>query len=184
MAWHPNPASQQENSTIGPCCDLVRLFSRTRVSKKNPCVLVPFQRRHHALETLVPRNLTKQNTSDCLHTAANRPVWHSVSTRPDPNSDNLIGNLRQEAAQSGDMTYLAMSFPSLVVISHRTPTGDKPASFARSTAASVCPPRTSTPPGWDNTTAKDNTTHERGNTTAKDNTTHERGYGEPQRKHP
>lgn len=54
-------------------------------------------------------------------------------------------------------TYLAMSFPSLVVISHSTPTGDKPASVARSTAASVCPPRSSTPPGWMQPSREQNT---------------------------
>ncbi len=36
--------------------------------------------------------------------------------------------------------------PSSLTTSHTTPTGGRPARVARSTAASVCPGRTSTPP--------------------------------------
>ena len=38
--------------------------------------------------------------------------------------------------------------PSACMISQITPAGNAPASFARSTAASVCPARFSTPPSW------------------------------------
>ena len=49
----------------------------------------------------------------------------------------------QNASSSGRR---AMSWRSALTISHSTPTGAQPAMRARSTAASVCPARFSTPP--------------------------------------